>query len=476
VSSSSYNGIPLPTNGTKIGFENGKFVFPDKPIIPFIEGDGTGRDIWKASVRVFDAAIEKAYGGNRRVAWYEVFAGEKAMRRFKTWLPDDTVNAFRDLRVGIKGPLTTPVGGGIRSLNVALRQILDLYACVRPVKYYRGIPSPVKNPERMNIVLFRENTEDVYAGIEWKEGTPAAKKLIEFLNKEMLVGTNKRIREDSGVGIKPISITATKRLVRVAIKYALENNRKSVSIVHKGNIQKFTEGAFREWGYELATQEFRNQVVTERESWIIDNKDKNPSLTVEENAKLIEPGLEFAPQDFRDALYAEVSGVISSIYASHGHGVWKKKLMVNDRIADSIFQQIVTRPDEYSVLATPNLNGDYISDAAAAQVGGLGIAPGANIGDQYAIFEATHGTAPKYADKDVINPGSVILSGVMMFDFMGWHEAARLIEGSMEQTILQKKVTYDFERMLEGATKVKTSEFAGHMIHNMEPIAELAAE
>jgi isocitrate dehydrogenase len=262
----------------------------------------------------------------------------------------------------------------------------------------------------------------------------------------------------------------------MAIKYALENNRKSVTIVHKGNIQKFTEGAFREWGYELATQEFRDKVVTERESWIIDNKDKNPSLTVEENAKLVEPGLEFAPQDFRDALCAEVSGVIGSIYASHGHGAWKKKLMVNDRIADSIFQQIVTRPDEYSVLATPNLNGDYISDAAAAQVGGLGIAPGANIGDQHAIFEATHGTAPKYADKDVINPGSVILSGVMMFDFMGWHEAARLIEGSMEHTILQKKVTYDFERMLEGATKVKTSEFAAHMIHNMEPIAELAAE
>jgi isocitrate dehydrogenase len=292
----------------------------------------------------------------------------------------------------------------------------------------------------------------------------------------MLAGTSKRIREDSGVGIKPISITGTKRLVRMAIQYALDNNRKSVTIVHKGNIQKFTEGAFREWGYELATQEFRDQVVTERESWIIDNKDKSPSLTVEENAKLVEPGLEFAPQDFHDALYAEVSGVISSIYASHGHGAWKKKLMVNDRIADSIFQQIVTRPDEYAVLATPNLNGDYISDAAAAQVGGLGIAPGANIGDQHAIFEATHGTAPKYADKDVINPGSVILSGVMMFDFMGWHEAARLIEGSMEQTILQKKVTYDFERMLEGATKVKTSEFAGHMIQNMEPIAELAAE
>jgi len=473
---SSYNGIPFPTSGTKITYDNGKFVFPDKPIIPFIEGDGTGRDIWKASVRVFDAAVEKAYGGKRRVAWYEVFAGEKAMDRFKTWLPDDTVEAFRDLRIGIKGPLTTPVGGGIRSLNVTLRQILDLYACVRPVKYYKGIPSPVKHPERMNIVLYRENTEDVYAGIEWKQGTPQVKKLIDFLNNQMLAGTAKRIREDSGIGIKPISITGTMRLVRMAIKHALENGRKSVTLVHKGNIQKFTEGAFREWGYELATKEFRNQVVTERESWIIDNKDKHPSLTVEENAKMVEPGLEFAPQDFRDALYAEVKGVVDSIYPTHGNGAWKKKLMVNDRIADSIFQQIVTRPDEYAVLATPNLNGDYISDAAAAQVGGLGIAPGANIGDQHAIFEATHGTAPKYADRDVINPGSVILSGVMMFDFMGWHEAARLIEGSMEQTILQKKVTYDFERMLEGATKVKTSEFATHMIHNMEPIVELAAE
>ena len=276
----------------------------------------------------------------------------------------------------------------------------------------------------------------------------------------MLAGTNKHVREDSGIGIKPISIIGTKRLVRMAIQYALENNRKSVTIVHKGNIQKFTEGAFREWGYELATQEFRDQVVTERESWIIDNHDNNPGLTVEENAKMVEPGLEFAPQDFREDLYKEVKGVIDSIYATHGNGAWKQKLMINDRIADSIFQQIVTRPDEYSVLATPNLNGDYISDAAAAQVGGLGIAPGANIGDEHAIFEATHGTAPKYADKDVINPGSVMLSGVMMFDFMGWHEAARLIEESMEHTIQQKKVTYDFERMLEGATKVKTSEFA----------------
>jgi isocitrate dehydrogenase len=321
------------------------------------------------------------------------------------------------------------------------------------------------------MVIFRENTEDVYAGIEWREGTPQAKQLIDFLNNTMLAGTNKRVREDSGVGIKPISITGTKRLVRMAIKYALANNRKTVTIVHKGNIQKFTEGAFREWGYELATEEFREQVVTERESWIIDNLDRNPGLSIEDNAKLVEPGMEFAPQDFRDALYKEVRAVVDSIYLTHGNGAWKQKLMINDRIADSIFQQIVTRPDEYSVLATPNLNGDYISDAAAAQVGGLGIAPGANIGDQHAIFEATHGTAPKYADKDVINPGSVMLSGVMMFEFMGWNEAARLIESSLEQTIQQKKVTYDFERMLEGATKVKTSEFASHMIHSMAPVA-----
>ena len=471
---SSYNGIPLPSSGTKITYKDGKLVIPDTPIIPFIEGDGTGRDIWKASVRVFDAAVQRAYDGKRRVAWYEVFAGEKAMDRFRTWLPDNTVDAFRELHVGIKGPLTTPVGGGIRSLNVALRQILDLYACVRPVKYYEGIPSPVKNPERMNIVIFRENTEDVYAGIEWKQGTPAAKKLIEFINNEMLSGTNKRIREDSGIGIKPISVTGTKRLLRMAIKYALENRRKSVTIVHKGNIQKFTEGAFREWGYENATQEFRDQVITERESCIVDNLDRHPGLGVEENAKMVEPGLEFAPKDFRDALQAEVKGVLDSIYATHGHGAWKSKLMINDRIADSIFQQIVTRPDEYSVLATPNLNGDYISDAAAAQVGGLGIAPGANIGDQHAIFEATHGTAPKYADKDVINPGSVMLSGVMMFDFMGWHEAARLIEDSLEHTIQQKTVTYDFERLMSGATKVKTSEFATHMIQNMVPAAQFA--
>src|SRR6202047_2048081 len=463
----SYNGLAVPADGKKIAYGSGRYQVPDTPVIPFIEGDGTGRDIWKASVRVFDAAVERAYKGKRRVAWYEVFAGEKAKAKFDTWLPDDTVDAIREFRVAIKGPLTTPVGGGIRSLNVALRQILDLYSCVRPVKHYAGVPSPVKHPERMNIVIFRENTEDVYAGIEWEEGTPDAKRLIEFLHHDMLKGGKKQIRLDSGIGIKPMSVTGTKRLVRMAIQHALDNKNKAVTLVHKGNIQKFTEGAFRKWGYELATEEFRAHVVTERESWVIDNQDKNPNLTVEQNANLIEPGLEFAPHDFRHALYQEVKACLDSIYATHGKGAWKKKLMINDRIADSIFQQVVTPADQNRVLATPNLNGDYISDACAAQVGGLGIAPGANIGDGYAIFEATHGTAPKYADKDVINPGSVILSGVMMFRFLGWNEAADLIEQSLERTIEQKKVTYDFERLMEGATKVKISEFAAHIIENM---------
>ncbi|MGA9965404.1 MAG: NADP-dependent isocitrate dehydrogenase [Terriglobales bacterium] len=471
----SYNGLPAPANGARITYSNGRYQVPDNPIIPFIEGDGTGRDIWKASVRVFDAAVQKAYGGRRRVAWYEVFAGEKAKAELNNWLPDDTVNAIREFRVAIKGPLTTPVGGGMRSLNVALRQMLDLYACVRPVKYYKGTPSPVKHPERMDLVIYRENTEDVYAGIEWEQGTPEAAKLIEFLNKDMLKGSKKQVRLDSGVGIKPISVTGTKRLVRMAIQFALGTGRKSVTLMHKGNIQKFTEGAFRKWGYELAAQEFRDKIVTERESWILDNKDKNPNLTIEENANLTEPGLEFATEEFRQSIYQEVRDVLNAIYATHGKGAWKKKLMVNDRIADSIFQQVVTRADEYSVLATSNLNGDYISDACAAQVGGLGIAPGANIGDGYAIFEATHGTAPKYADKDVINPGSVILSGVMMFRLMGWNEAADLIEHGMERTIEQKQVTYDFERLMEGATKVTTSGFATHVIGNMDAAVLSAA-
>ena len=463
----TYNGLELPKDGQPIEYRNGQFEIPDNPIIPYIEGDGTGRDIWKASQRVFDAAVEKAYGGKRAIRWFEIVAGEKAYRQFNTWLPDDSVAAARDLRISIKGPLTTPVGGGIRSLNVALRQILDLYACIRPVKYYQGVPSPVKHPENLDIVIFRENTEDVYAGVEFKEGSEDAKRLISFLNDDLLAKTKKKIRTDSGVGIKPISIFGTKRLVRYAIRHALESGRRTVTLVHKGNIQKFTEGAFREWGYEVATQEFRQQTVTERESWILGNLEANPGLTVEQNAALIEPGMEFAPQSFRDAVCAEVKAVLDAIGKSHGNGAWRSKLLINDRIADSIFQQIIIRPADYSVLATSNLNGDYISDAAAAQVGGLGIAPGANIGDGFAVFEATHGTAPKYADKDVINPGSVILSGVMMLDFMGWKEAAKLIETSLEKTILQKFVTYDFERQTAGATKVGTSEFATRMIGNM---------
>jgi len=462
-----YNGVSVPRDGARITYQGGRIQVPSSPILPFIEGDGTGRDIWKASVRVFDAAVQRAYKGERRVAWYEIFAGEKAKAKFNDWLPQDSVDAIREFRVAIKGPLTTPVGGGIRSLNVTLRQVLDLYCCVRPVKYYKGSPSPVKHPERMNVVIFRENTEDVYAGIEWEQGTADAKKLIDFLNKEMLKGGKKQVRADSGVGIKPISVFATKRLVRMAIQHALESGRKSVTLVHKGNIQQFTEGAFRKWGYDLATEEFRDKVVTEREGWILDNKDKNPNVSAEENAALIEPGLEFAPPEFGKAVAEEVRTVLESIYATHGHGAWKKKLMINDRIADSIFQQVVTRADEYSVLATPNLNGDYISDACAAQVGGLGIAPGANIGDGYAVFEATHGTAPKYADKDVINPGSVILSGVMMFRYMGWNEAADMIESGIERTIERKTVTYDFHRLMEGATKVSTSQFADCIIENM---------
>jgi isocitrate dehydrogenase len=464
---SSYNGIALPEGGEAIQYADGKYTVPNHPIIPFIEGDGTGRDIWKASQRVFDAAVEKAYGGKRGVKWYEVLAGEKAYRQTKNWLPDDTVKATVDFRVSIKGPLTTPVGGGIRSLNVALRQLMDLYQCVRPVKYYDGVPSPVKHPEKLDIVLFRENTEDIYAGIEFREGTPEAAKFISFVNDEMLKGVKKKVRLDSGVGVKPISITGSKRLVRAAIQFAIDSGRKSVTLVHKGNIQKFTEGAFREWGYEVASAEFRSQVVTERESWILGNIESNPSITPEANAALIEPGIEFASPEFGASIVKEIKDVVASIGKTHGNGQWKQKIQINDRIADSVFQQIILRPEDYSVLATTNLNGDYISDAAAAQVGGLGIAPGGNIGDGFAVFEATHGTAPKYADKDVINPGSVMLSGVMLFDFLGWSEAARLIETSMEKTIQQKYVTYDFERQMQGATKAKTSEFATRMIENM---------
>ena len=464
---SSYNGIPVPPNGKAIEYIDGQFRVPDQPIIPFIEGDGTGRDIWKASRRVFDAAVEKAYGGKRKVAWLEVFAGEKSYNQSKDWLPQDTVDAIRDFRIGIKGPLTTPVGGGIRSLNVTLRQLLDLYACVRPVCYIEGVPSPVTHPERMKAVIFRENTEDVYAGIEWKSGTPEAKKLIDFVNNDLLKNDKKKVRELSGVGIKPISPTGTKRLVRRAIQHAIEHGRTVVTLVHKGNIMKFTEGAFRDWGYELATEEFRAQVVTERESWILGNKDRDPNLSIEANAEMIEPGLEQATEEFRKQIYSEVKNTLDTIYTTHGRGQWKKKILINDRIADSVFQQILTRADEYQVFATPNLNGDYISDACAAQIGGLGMAPGANIGDGYGCFEATHGTAPKYADKDVINPSSVMLSGAMMFDFMGWKEVARLIEEGIAQTVRQKRVTYDLERLMPGATKLGTSAFAEAIVENM---------
>ena len=459
----SYNNLPVPTDGACVELRDGNFIVPDRPIIPFVEGDGTGRDIWKASQRVFDAAVQKAYEGKRQVMWYEIFAGEKAFQKFNEWLPNDSVEAVKQFRIAIKGPLTTPVGGGIRSLNVSLRQILNLYACVRPVRYFNGVPSPVKHPERMNVVIFRENTEDVYSGIEWREGTSEVKQVIEFLEKAL----GKKVRPDSGIGIKPISRTGTQNLVRRALRYALDNGLKRVTLVHKGNIMKFTEGAFRDWGYELATTEFRNEIVTERESWILDNKDRKPDLTIEQNAGQVEPGLEFATEEFRKQIYAEVKGVLDSIYSTYGEGRWKKKVLVNDRIADSIFQQVVTRADEYQVLATPNLNGDYLSDACAAQVGGLGMAPGANIGNEYAFFEATHGTAPKYADKDVINPSSVMLSGSMMFHFMGWKEVSATIDDAIALTIQQKKVTYDLHRLMEGATKLKTSEYASAIIENM---------
>ncbi len=469
----SYNGVPVPADGQTIQFVDEKFVIPERPIIPYIEGDGTGRDIWKASQRVFDAAVEKVFAGKRHIVWYEVFAGEKAFKQFGEWLPQGTLDAVKAFRIAIKGPLTTPVGGGIRSLNVALRQLLNLYACWRPVKFIPGVPSPVRYPERMNIVIFRENTEDVYAGMEWKEGTPEAKKLIEFVNAMLREEkAKKQIRPDAGVGIKPISITATKQLVRRAIRYAIDHGRKTVTLVHKGNIMKFTEGAFRDWGYELAKEEFREYVVTERESWILDNKDRHPDMSIEANAARVEPGLEMATDAFKQQIYDEVKACLVSIYATHGNGKWKEKILVNDRIADSMLQQILTRAGEYEIVCTPNLNGDYLSDACAAQIGGLGVAPGANIGDGFGIFEATHGTAPKYADKDVINPGAVIRSGVLMFEYMGWQEVADLIENALAATIAQHRVTYDLERLMkmEGISDVQklgTSAFAGAIIENM---------
>ena len=420
-------------NGEKITIRNGTLVVPNHPIIPFIEGDGTGPDIWNASVRVFDAAVEKAYSGKRKIIWKEVLAGEKAFKQTGDWLPKETLDLIREYIVAIKGPLTTPVGGGIRSLNVALRQILDLYVCLRPVKYFKGVPSPVKHPETTDMVIFRENSEDIYAGIEWLEGTPEVKKVIDFLIKEMAV-TKIRFPESSSIGIKPVSKEGTERLVKAAIEYTLQNKKPSLTLVHKGNIMKFTEGQFKKWGYELAEREYGDKVFT----WAQYDKIKES-------------------QGEAAADLAQKSAVENG------------KIIVKDVIADAFLQQILTRPAEYSVIATLNLNGDYISDALAAIVGGIGIAPGANINYMtgHAVFEATHGTAPKYAGKDMVNPGSVILSGVLMLEYMGWQEAADMIVSGLEKSILKKRVTYDFERQMESATKLRCSEFGTEIIANM---------
>ena len=413
----NYQKIQIPDYGEKITYSNGSLHVPSNPCIPFIEGDGIGPDIRAASKRVFDSAIKKAYAGERSIVWIEIYAGEKAQQLYNEWLPKETIQAISDFVVAIKGPLTTPVGGGFRSLNVSLRQILDLYACVRPVKYYPGVPSPVKHPENMDMVIYRENTEDVYAGIEWREGTDDAKKVIDFLNNEM----NCSVREDSGVGVKPVSITGSKRLIRKAIRHAIDFRRDNVTLMHKGNIMKFTEGAFRDWGYELAKDEFLDEVISEDELWTKYNG-KPP----------------------------------------------EGKIVIKDRIADSMFQQILTRTKEYDIIATTNLNGDYLSDACAAQVGGLGMAPGANLGDSIGLFEATHGTAPKYAGQDKVNPGSIILSGVMMLQYLGWVEAAELIEKALSLSIQQKRVTYDLERQIEGATLLSCSEYGTAIIENMD--------
>jgi isocitrate dehydrogenase len=454
--------------GEKITIKDGQLTVPDKPIIPFIEGDGTGPDIWKASRSVFDAAVEKAYHGKRQIIWKEVFAGENSFNKSGQWLPQETIDSFREYLVGIKGPLTTPVGGGIRSLNVALRQELDLYTCLRPVKYISGVPSPVKKPEDVDMVIFRENTEDIYAGIEWAAGSQEAQKVVSFLQHEM--GIRKiRFPETSGIGIKPISIEGTKRLVRSAIHYALRENRKSVTLVHKGNIMKFTEGGFKNWGYEVAVQEYRQQTVTERESWIFSNQDTHPGLSVEENARLIDPGYHLMTESQKESIRKEVERTLL-LLPSHGQGQWKDKLLIRDSIADIALQQVLTRARDFDVIATPNLNGDYLSDALAAQVGGIGIAPGANINWEsgHAIFEATHGTAPKYANLDKVNPGSVILSGAMMFNYLGWKEVEKIIWEALERTIDQKKVTYDYHRMMPSATLVSCSGFASAMIGNMD--------
>jgi isocitrate dehydrogenase len=471
-----YEKLTSPSQGSKITFKDGKPIVPDDPIIPFIRGDGTGVDIWPATEKVIDAAVSAAYGGKRQINWFKVYAGDEACDKYGTYqyLPEDTLKAIQEYGVAIKGPLTTPIGGGIRSLNVALRQIFNLYACVRPCKYYAGTPSPHKSPEKLDVIVYRENTEDIYLGIEWRQGSEIADKLINILNTDLIPATpehgKKQIPLDSGIGIKPISKTGSQRLVRRAIQHALRlpKSKQQVTLVHKGNIMKYTEGAFRDWGYELATTEFRAECITERESWILSNQEANPELTIEENARKIDPGYDALTPEKQQQICQEVKQVLEAIWDTHGNRKWQNKVMVNDRIADSIFQQIQTRPDEYSILATMNLNGDYLSDAAAAIVGGLGMSPGANIGDNCAIFEATHGTAPKHAGLDRINPGSVILSGVMMLEYMGWQEAADLIQQGLSKAIANRQVTYDLARLMTPPVEppLKCSEFAQAIINN----------
>jgi isocitrate dehydrogenase len=495
-----FKAVHVPA-GDRISISNGKLNVPDHPILPFIEGDGTGPDIWRSSVRVIDAAVEKAYKGKKKIAWMEVYAGEKSFTKYGSWLHDDTVPAFQHFLVGIKGPLTTPVGGGIRSLNVALRQLLDLYVCLRPVRWFKGVPSPVKRPQDCDMVIFRENTEDIYAGIEYLAGSKESQNFLDWLKQtdpknfaKIRFGTKEKASEFAkaamhgkvspgdddvmvGVGIKPVSRLGTQRLVYAAIEYALKEKRKSVTLVHKGNIMKFTEGAFKDWGYDVATKlipDFRNKVVTERESWILGNKDSKADLSNVDNAKAIDPGYDMMSADQQKAIVAEVEQVLK-LMPTHGGGKYKNMLLIRDSIADITLQQVLTRPKDFDVVATMNLNGDYLSDALAAQIGGIGIAPGANINyvTGHAIFEATHGTAPKYANLDQVNPGSVILSGEMMLRYMGWTEAADLIIKGMDGAIGARTVTYDFHRLMvaEGhadAKKLKCSEFGDAIIKHMD--------